>query len=213
VAERSPSQSRGALRTIGELGPAWISSLTGLVVALTAAGFFVGHATANTGASPRPVVTVIKTVKVGESAGSAGSTSATDAGANTGPTSNAASEPNGTELGSYSIDLSAYYSVPLGATKPSQSQFAYEVRSGDLYYTGGDYYPGPNEQSVGLPSGTLPSYEACSTGTTFNDQVEDVAGASFCVIEAEGKLAGVHVTSDESGYAVLQITVWQYVSQ
>ncbi|HEY1715268.1 MAG TPA: hypothetical protein VGG07_20360, partial [Solirubrobacteraceae bacterium] len=65
MAEGSSTKSKGTLRAIGELGPAWITSLTSLVVALTAAGFFVGHATAGTSASPQPVVTVVKSIRVG----------------------------------------------------------------------------------------------------------------------------------------------------
>lgn len=55
-----------------EVGPAWITAITGVIVALTAAGFFVGHATAGSGAAtPAPTVTVTVTKTLSPS-GSAG---------------------------------------------------------------------------------------------------------------------------------------------
>jgi hypothetical protein len=53
---------------IGELGPAWISAIAGLIVALTGAGFIAGHATASSStassgirgaASPAPSVSAV----------------------------------------------------------------------------------------------------------------------------------------------------------
>jgi hypothetical protein len=44
-----------------EIGPAWITAISGLIVALAAAGFFVGHVTASGGtAAPQPTATVTK---------------------------------------------------------------------------------------------------------------------------------------------------------
>jgi len=46
-----------------EIGPIWITAISSLIVALTAAGFLVGHATASSGtAAPQPSITVAKTV-------------------------------------------------------------------------------------------------------------------------------------------------------
>jgi hypothetical protein len=217
VGEDDSTRPKGALRAVGELGPAWITSITGLIAVLTAAGFFVGHATASSNAAAQPTVTVIKTVQVGAAANPVSSASAPTSTASTPTSSSSATSAsgvaNGTQLGSYSIDLSAYYSVPLGATKPTQAQFIDSASGGDLFYNGGDYVPGQSsEQMVSLPDGTTPTYKSCSTGTTFVGLVADTAGASFCVIETSGKLAGIYVTSDQSGYAVLQVTVWQYTS-
>jgi hypothetical protein len=48
-----------------EVGPAWITALSGIIVALAAIGFFVGHATATVNdAVPTPTVTVTKIVQV-----------------------------------------------------------------------------------------------------------------------------------------------------
>ena|ERR1022692_2690022 len=46
-----------------EIGPLWITAITGLIVALTGAGFLVGHVTGSTrSAAPQPTVTVTRTV-------------------------------------------------------------------------------------------------------------------------------------------------------
>jgi hypothetical protein len=47
---------------LGEVGPAWISAITGLILALTSAGFFVGHVTASGHPQPNVTITVTKTV-------------------------------------------------------------------------------------------------------------------------------------------------------
>lgn len=208
--------SGNTLRAIGELGPAWITAITGLVATLTTAGFIVGHATAGSSAAPQPTVTITKTIQVGAGAAVNPAPSATgkSSAAITNSTAGATGVANGTQLGSYSIDLSMSYSVPLGATKPTQAQFSNSSSGGDLYFNGGvEFLTGlSSEELVSLPDGAAPTYQACSAATTFVDSVDDSTGTSFCVIETAGKLAGVYVSSEQSSYAVLQVTIWKYTS-
>ena len=210
MGEDNSTQPKSALRTIGELGPAWITSITGLIVALTGAGFLVGHATATTNTAAQPTVTIIKTVQAGAAANPASSDSAASDASSSNSATDGSGAANGTQLGSYSIDMADYYSAPLSAAKPTQSQFTSD--SGDLFYDGVSFTTRGSDQLVSLPNGTTPTYKACSTGTTFADSAGDTAGSSFCLVEATGKLAGVYVSSEQSDYDVLQVTVWQYVS-
>lgn len=216
MGDDKPGHSGNALRTVGELGPAWITAITGLVATLTTAGFIVGHATAGSSAAPQPTVTITKTIQVGAGAAVNPAPSATgkSSAGSTNSTAGATGVANGTQLGSYSIDLSMSYSVPLGATKPTQAQFSSSSSGGDLYFNGGvEFRTGlSSEELVSLPDGATPTYQACSTATTFVDSAGYSAGTSFCVIETAGKLAGVYVSSEQSSYAVLQVTVWQYAS-
>jgi hypothetical protein len=68
VGDDKSGNSGNALRAVGELGPAWITAITGLVATLTTAGFIVGHATAGSSAAPQPAVTITKTIQVGAGA-------------------------------------------------------------------------------------------------------------------------------------------------
>lgn len=197
-------------RAIGELGPAWITSITGLIVALTGAGFFVGHLTGGSSPTPQPTVTVTVTKTVQVAANGSPVATVPSAGG-TGSATAGSGSANGTQLGSYTIDLPAGYSVPLGPTKPTQSQFITGQSGGDLYYTGLGYFPGlSSEKLVTLTSGTPPTYSACQ-GSTFFNSVNDDAGESFCIVESND-LVGLYVQSDQSGYAVINVNVWRYVN-
>ena len=220
MAEETSTPPKSALRVIGELGPAWITSITGIIAVLATAGFFVGHATAGANAVPQPTATakatatVTKTIYPGAAARpSAAPATAVSGTADASNVSSAGLPANGTLLGSYSIDLSAWYSAPLGPAQPTQAQFTQTSSGGDVYYNSASYSAGrDSERVVSLPTGIAPTYKACSTGTTFTQNVTDTVGASFCVLEADGKTAGVYVSADESGYAVLQVSVWQSAS-
>lgn len=190
---------------IAELGPAWITAIAVLIGAMTAvAGFFLGHATVSN-ASPHPTVTVTVTRPA----------SATSVSSN-GPSSPTPSteSSNGVLLGSYSIDLNYPNSVPLGPSKPTQSQFN-TGGAGDLG-TGAPadtlvFVPLNGDKMVSLPNGATPTYQACATSSVFASQASSTAGTAFCLIES-GRIAGLMVTSDNSSYAALQVSVWQNIS-
>jgi hypothetical protein len=122
--------------------------------------------------------------------------------------------PNGTQLGSYYINLEVGYFVPLDATKPTQSQFnRYGI--GDLG-TGDPadilvYLPISPDQMIDLPGGSVPTYQACTSDTVFSSEAASTVGTVFCLLET-GKVAGVTVTGDGASYATLHIVIWQNVS-
>jgi hypothetical protein len=180
--------SRKRLARIRGLGPAWITAIAGLVVALTSAGFFAGRITAP------PTTDAISSLATVASLTEISSMS-----------------PNGAELGSYDINLPIGYSVPLGPTHPTQSQFT-NGSGGDIWTNSIlEIGPGNGNKMLNLPDGTTPTYQQCADDTLFENQVSAKPGVAFCLVEA-GKMVGVTVTSVSSTqpyYAALHVTVWQ----
>jgi hypothetical protein len=121
----------------------------------------------------------------------------------------AAPPSNGVQLGSYGIDLTLGYAVPLAAAKPVQSQFNVNA-TGDIEALPDGLAFGPiaPDKIVSLPGGTTPTYQACTSSTNFVNQAGGAPGTAFCVIET-GKMAGVTVIANESSYGVLHVIVWQ----
>jgi hypothetical protein len=97
MAESGGSDRKRWSTRLAELGPTWITALTGLLVALTGAGFFVGRATVE--ASQAPPTTVTRTVTV------------------TVPAPAPSTDTTATDIGSVPGVLN------LSATKPAQSTF------------------------------------------------------------------------------------------
>ncbi len=120
---------------------------------------------------------------------------------------------NGTELGAYTFNLTNGYSAPLGPTAPTQAEIA-SGGSCDVQYNG-EIYSCNQEKIISLPSGSTPTYSACTTGTIFEDEVNPTQGNVFCIIETSGQVAGVTVAaagSSPNNYVTLTVTVWKYVS-
>jgi NPCBM/NEW2 domain len=125
-----------------EVGPAWITAITGIIVALTAAGFFVGHATAGSGAAtPAVTVTVTKTLSPSGSA-SPSADAPTTATAETPTTSGSAPVAGGSALVTYIEDLQA-----ASGSQPYDTQGVAEV-SGVSYphSQGAQFCFGSNER-------------------------------------------------------------------
>jgi hypothetical protein len=131
------------------------------------------------------------------------------------PSPSAKSLPNGALLGSYSISVTVGpgESLPLNATKPTQSQL--NTGAGDLGTgTPADafvFLPINGDKMLGLPGGSTPSYQSCIADTVFEGEANSNPGTAFC-LSATGRMIGVTVTSLQSAFAVLHITVWQNTS-
>jgi hypothetical protein len=119
---------------------------------------------------------------------------------------------SGAQLGAYTVDINFPYSIPLGPTKPTQSQFS-KTGLGDLGTAAPAdhlvFVPINGNKMLSLPGGSTPTYQACANGTVFANQADSAPGTSFCIIEKTGKIAGVTLTSAQSSYVVLTVTVWQ----
>lgn len=117
---------------------------------------------------------------------------------------------NGTVLGSYSVNLGFGHSIPLGPTKPTQSQFS-TTGLGDLGTAAPAdhlvFVPINGDKMLSLPAGSTPNYAACASNTVFATQADSAPGTSFCLIE-NGRMAGVTITSAQPAYVVLNVTVW-----
>lgn len=192
VSDSRQGTPRGFFARLGELGPAWISALAALIVALTGAGFFAGRATGQ----PRPSPTVTVTVPASPTT-STGSSS---------PPASAV----GKDLDSYTVDLAGNYGVPLGPAKPTQSQYSADG-TGDLVKTYSRIGAGGNDQMVLLPDGTTPTYRQCKSTTNFSGQIVPTTGSAFCIIETTGYIVGAIVTAVSASVnnVNLTITVWK----
>jgi hypothetical protein len=74
MAENHEPAKERRLGRIGELGPTWITAIAALIVALSGAGFFVGHVTASSaegGSTPTPSTTptLLPTIRIQSPAG------------------------------------------------------------------------------------------------------------------------------------------------
>src|ERR1700733_10068495 len=176
---RSPQQEtkKSGTSRFAELGPAWIGALATLIVALTGAGFFAGRATSQ--ATPQPTKTVRSTVTVTATPVAAASAASTP-GASSGSTATSA---NGTVLGSYTFTLPQYDSAPLGTTAPDQAQILSGTGQDVVWNTGAGGSPletGGGDKMLNLPSGSTPTYQACTTDTLSSGEVVNPnAGNAF----------------------------------
>jgi hypothetical protein len=205
--DRSPRKS--ASERFIELGPAWISAISGLLAVLFAAGFFVGRSNGPQAASSptvRPVKTVYVTVTPTV-------LSSPDVPSGTVPAASA-STVGGTLLGKYTFRLPRDGSAPLAATAPTQAQII--AGGGDVVWQtelgGVPLNAGSGDQIASLPNGTTPTYSACKADTLMTNSVSSNPGTSFCIIEGTGKMAGVYVQAmnlqQQPYYITLMATVW-----
>lgn len=212
MATDKKSSQKSRWERIGELGPAWIAAITGVcgLFFFGGGGYIAGHIS-NSGANdpaPQPTVTVTVTA-------TADATSPASGSPQTSRTSQATAS-NGSVLGSYTVDLPGGYSIPLGPSKPTQSEFVSSGESGDLLNMSGEpnyYIALGNDHIVLLQNDTTPTYKACSSSTAFTYDVDDGPGVAFCVLES-GMIAGVEAVSQSSisGDYILDVTVWRNAS-
>ena len=204
-----PHKSKVAV--FAELGPVWISSISGLLAVLFGAGFFVGKTTGAT--KPQPTVTV---TVAPSSAGASITTSPTGTPSpSTSPTGSIAASADGELLGSYAVTLPRDGSAPLGPTAPTQAQIL-AASNYDIIWNyelgGAPLGAGTGDQILGLPSGSTPTYQACKSDTLATNTESNNPGTAFCIIETSGRMAGVVVKSVDVGVnpvnIVVQILVW-----
>ena len=203
--EGKKSPQKGRLAHIAELGPAWITALTGLIGVLIAAGFFVGRSTGSPGAQPTRTVTITETPSAAGSHSPA-SGSSTETGS---PSS------DGDLLGSYTFTLPESGSAALGPTAPTQAQILAGKGMDVIWNTGAGGAPlqtGGGDQMVSLPNGATPTYQACKADTITSVEESFNAGTAYCIIENTGRMAGVTVVSanfpQSPEYLVLHVTIW-----
>ena len=197
---------KGWSERIGELGPAWITAIGGLIAVFGGGGYVAGHVSGARDPAPQATVTVT----------AAATTAATSpvTQSQQSPHGTRTANSNGTVLGSYTVDLPSGYSIPLGASKPTQSQFDSSELNGDLDDTGYLYQILGSDQIVQLQDGSALTYQACTSSTAFANNISTgTIGTAFCVLES-GRIAGVKVASQSSNTSDynLQVTVWRNTS-
>lgn len=131
---------------------------------------------------------------------------------------------NGVDLGSYSVLIAQGYSIPLGTSAPTQSQFDSTESRGDLddQYDGNNcittttndcFVPLNGDQMVQLQNGTTLTYQTCTSTSSagFTSVVAGSQGTEFCVLEGD-KIAGVEVISQSNNGYDLKVIVWRKAS-
>ncbi|MCM2423661.1 hypothetical protein [Streptomyces sp. RKAG293] len=192
-----------------------LTNIVGIVTVVTSAlvtfgaGAVVGHQTASPEPGPAPTVPAPPVVTTPPTTPGPTPTTPEPTPTTSSPPSTPA-VPNGTVLGSYSVNLGFGHSIPLGPTKPTQSQFS-TTGLGDLGTAAPAdhlvFVPINGDKMLSLSAGSTPNYEACATNTVFATQADSAPGTSFCLIE-NGRMAGVTIASAQPAYVVLNVTVW-----
>ena len=213
---QSRKSDRGRLQG---LIPGRLASAVSVTIAVAAVGLLAGCGCSSNSSGLAATKTQAATTAPAANSGS--SAAPAPAGSSTAPSS-ATSSPapadtagNGTLEGSYTFNITNTYEAPLGPAQPTQSNIV-SVSSGgtcDLIYNGllGSCN---QEKIISLPSGSTPTYTACTTGTIYVPNVSPVQGAAFCIEETSGRVAGITVASvgTSSSYVSLKVIVWQYVA-
>lgn len=206
-ADKTSSQ-KSWLERIGELGPAWITAIAGLCAVFVGGGYVAGHASGAGAHDPAPQPTVTVTATATATVISPVTPSPQT------PHASQIAETNGAVLGSYTVDLPSGYSIPLGASKPTQLQFDSSEKNGDLDDSGSFYQELGSDQMVQLQNGATLTYQACTSSTAFTSDISTgTLGVAFCVLES-GKITGIKVVSQSSTTSdyILQVIVWRNTS-
>lgn len=86
----------------------------------------------------------------------------------------------------------------------------------DVEYSGefGALFPATGEQMLKLPSGSTPSYAACTASTLVIEDEPADPGVAFCIHETSGLMAGVTVitTGISPTSVTLKVALWKDVS-
>ena len=179
---------KGWSERISELGPAWITAIAALFAVFVGGGYVAGHTSGARDPAPQPTVTVTATATATETSLATSSPQS--------PRASQVTTSDNAQLGSYEIVLPPGYSIPLGASKPTQSQFDSTEQSGDLDDTGAGnendtYQELSGDRMVQLPDNSKLTYNACTSSTAFTGRISgDRLGIAFCILE-NGRIAGV----------------------
>jgi hypothetical protein len=129
-------------------------------------------------------------------------------------------EPDGKQLGKYTVTMPAGYYVPIGPVPPTRSQLS-ATATGDLAYgsfSGVPYLsPVPPFSSI-APFNGVPTYHGCADDTDVQSSVNVGQGTAFCLYETQPALTigGIVTYIDQSAInpdsITVQFTVWNGTS-
>ncbi|MBV1850089.1 hypothetical protein [Catellatospora tritici] len=205
IDETNPPASPARKANPWELAPQWIVAIATLILAMTGAGFFAGKQSAPDTKATDPVAPPPAATTPGQPSPNPAPTPS--------PSPSPASAVEGTQLGTYTLQIVRGYSVPLpDAAPPKQSEYVNSNSGEDLSFSAMNNYfmPGnPSIKMVDLRTKPL-SYEACTTGTVFSGGLNNIVGTTFCLI-MPGRTIGVKIVSngqDTKDPVGLSVTVW-----
>ena len=187
MGDKEGPQRRGWAR-IGELGPAWITAVAGLIVALAAVGFFAGRVT-----TPTPAPTETVTVTAGQAL----------AAGHTPPPS-----PSG--------NSSIYWTGQVGFSSLSGLGLDFDTKppSSDqttIVYEGNALQVTANEQLSQWTQSSTPSASDCKLWVTTHPNTEilyPASGMQICIKTDQGRYGLLHIDSAANGQLQVTATVW-----
>lgn len=171
-----------------EFGPAWITAISALIVALTGAGFFAGRASAPQGTAP-PAQTVTKTV--------VSTVPARD---------DPASEAAGSDDGTYFAGNLTWGEFNLDQREPKRVGSKYITSHGTVLYA----YDDSAELAV-WETDSVPSKDECANVVATdgsNQTAALVAGNRVCGQTAEGRVFRIEILGVGGSGIRSKTTVW-----
>ncbi|NKY27923.1 hypothetical protein [Nocardia gamkensis] len=192
-----PVHSRRA--RLHEIGPAWITAISGLIVALTGAGVFVGRATAPVSAPPATSTSAIASAPTTPAISSQASM-----------TASASNVPAGTMLvDNCAIDIAHGYRLPIGRLSECPVPTTdYGIGVEMRYLTFSTEAPLKLARLDSPPA----TFDACKKNTRFTKEVFGPRKNYVVCITGNGVVAAATFTKTAEGddpTATFNLTIWQ----
>ncbi|MFD6350439.1 hypothetical protein [Nocardia tengchongensis] len=206
--QSSPRRRRAKLH---EIGPAWITAISGLLVALTGMGVVVGRESVSPVAAPQTItvtaggsaVTTIAAQPSGQTPNGGG---ATTSAVSAGPTQQVA---EGVELVRCSVDVAVGYTLPIERTntcpEPSKYASGFDFNGSNAYTSGGKMAAAANDE---------PTYDSCKKNTRYASPLDVAAGTALC-FHGQNVIASIvirEVKHDSGTYAAIDLVIWRGAS-
>ncbi|MFJ9369357.1 hypothetical protein ACIRRA_33730 [Nocardia sp. NPDC101769] len=207
--QQLPSKRRRA--KIHEIGPAWITTILGLLVALTGMGVVVGRESASQVATPQTItVTAVGSAVTTIAAQPSGQTPM-DGGAATSAASGATTQQvaEGVELVRCSVDVADGYTVPIERTStcpgPSKYVSGFMFNGSNAYASGG---------TMAVATDDEPTYDSCKKNTRYASPLNVATGTTLC-FHGHSVIASIairEIKRDSGTYAAIDLVIWRGAS-
>ena len=186
MSDKEEPQRRGWAR-MGELGPAWISAIAAVILALAAVGFFAGRVT-----TPTPAPT--ETVTVTGQALAAGHT----------PPPSPSGNSSIYWTGQVGFSLISGLGLDFDTKPPSSDQTT-------IVYDGNALQPTANAQLSRWTQSGTPSASQCQLWVTTHPNTEIIfpaSGMQICIKTDQGRYGLLHIDSAANGQLQVTATIW-----
>jgi hypothetical protein len=181
MGDKEEPQRRGWAR-IGELGPAWISAIAAVILALAGAGFFAGRAT-----TPTPAPTETVTVTAGQT-----------------PPSSSSGTSSVYWTGPVGFSLTSGLGLDFDTKPPSYDQTT-------IVYEGNALQATANAQLSRWTQSSTPSASQCQLWVTTHPNTQIIlpaSGMQICIKTDQGRYGLLHIDSASTDQLQVTATIW-----